>query len=155
MTERTCGVSIFGLLGIAFVVLKLCGVIDWPWVWVTLPFWGPVALVLIVLGGLMALCIAMGVIALLVGLFKPKGRHATNAFDFPRPPCGRWGPWSSRHSPRRSLHGNSVQPNARGPHNRFGYRLAAADGIGEDPARNTLVRKRAEVVHRGEGRERE
>ena len=28
-----------GLLGIAFVVLKLCGVIDWSWWWVTAPWW--------------------------------------------------------------------------------------------------------------------
>jgi membrane protein YdbS with pleckstrin-like domain len=37
------------LLGIAFVVLKLCGVIAWSWWWVTLPFWGGIALVLAVL----------------------------------------------------------------------------------------------------------
>ncbi len=38
------GVSGLGLLGILFVGLKLCGVIDWSWWWVTLPFWGPVAI---------------------------------------------------------------------------------------------------------------
>ena len=27
------------LLGIAFVVLKLCHVIDWAWLWVLCPFW--------------------------------------------------------------------------------------------------------------------
>lgn len=37
------GVSTLGLLGIAFVVLKLCGVIDWSWWWVTAPFWGSLA----------------------------------------------------------------------------------------------------------------
>lgn len=37
---------ITGLLGIAFVVLKLCHIIDWSWWWVTAPFWGPLALVL-------------------------------------------------------------------------------------------------------------
>lgn len=35
------GPGILGLLGIAFVVLKLVGVIDWSWWWVTLPFYGP------------------------------------------------------------------------------------------------------------------
>ena len=35
-----------GLLGIAFIVLKLCGVIDWPWIWVLAPIWGVFALVL-------------------------------------------------------------------------------------------------------------
>ncbi len=38
------GVSILGLLGVAFVVLKLCGVIAWSWWWVTLPFWGGLAI---------------------------------------------------------------------------------------------------------------
>lgn len=37
-----------GLLGIAFVVLRLCGVIAWPWVWVLAPFWMPLALALII-----------------------------------------------------------------------------------------------------------
>ena len=40
------GVGILGVLGIVFVVLKLTDVIDWSWWWVTLPFWGPVALLL-------------------------------------------------------------------------------------------------------------
>ena len=38
------GASASALLGIAFVILKLCNVIDWPWVWVTAPFWIPLAL---------------------------------------------------------------------------------------------------------------
>lgn len=43
------GTSILGLLGIAFVVLKLVGVIDWSWWLVTLPFWGGLALVVVIL----------------------------------------------------------------------------------------------------------
>jgi hypothetical protein len=39
-----------GLLGIVFIVLKLTGVIDWSWWWVLLPFYGPLALA-IVIGG--------------------------------------------------------------------------------------------------------
>ena len=27
------------MLGLIFVVLKLCSVISWSWVWVLLPFW--------------------------------------------------------------------------------------------------------------------
>jgi hypothetical protein len=38
-TTYAGGTSIIGLLGIAFVVLKLCGVINWSWWWVTAPFW--------------------------------------------------------------------------------------------------------------------
>ena len=43
------GVSILGLLGVAFVVLKLTHVINWSWWWVTAPFWGGLAIVLVVL----------------------------------------------------------------------------------------------------------
>ena len=31
---------LFMLFGVMFVGLKLAGVIDWSWVWVTAPFWG-------------------------------------------------------------------------------------------------------------------
>ena len=33
------GVSFVGLLQVAFIVLKLCGVIKWRWVWVLAPIW--------------------------------------------------------------------------------------------------------------------
>ena len=33
------GIGVLGLLGVAFVVLKLTDVIDWSWWLVTLPFW--------------------------------------------------------------------------------------------------------------------
>lgn len=33
------GISFAGLLTIAFIVLKLCGVIKWSWVWVLSPLW--------------------------------------------------------------------------------------------------------------------
>jgi len=48
-SKSSDGVSIVGLLGVAFVVLKLCDVIDWSWWWVTAPFWGPALLFLVVL----------------------------------------------------------------------------------------------------------
>lgn len=37
-------ISVIGLLGVAFVVLKLTGHITWSWWWVTAPFWGGFAL---------------------------------------------------------------------------------------------------------------
>ena len=37
--RTTGGVSFAGALTIAFVVLKLCGVIDWDWLWVLAPLW--------------------------------------------------------------------------------------------------------------------
>jgi hypothetical protein len=39
-------IGVFGLLGVLFVGLKLTGVINWSWWWVTLPFWGGLAFVL-------------------------------------------------------------------------------------------------------------
>lgn len=45
-SSSSSGVGVLGLLGVAFVVLKLVGVIDWSWWWVTAPFWGGFALVL-------------------------------------------------------------------------------------------------------------
>ena len=41
--------DVLGLLGVAFIVLKLVGVIDWSWWWVTLPFYGPLILLIIFL----------------------------------------------------------------------------------------------------------
>lgn len=43
------GPGVLGLLGVAFIVLKLVGVIDWSWWLVTLPFYGPVILLIIIL----------------------------------------------------------------------------------------------------------
>jgi hypothetical protein len=38
--KSSSGIGVFGLLGVAFVVLKLTGFITWSWWWVTAPFWG-------------------------------------------------------------------------------------------------------------------
>ncbi|UNT97140.1 hypothetical protein [Allobaculum mucilyticum] len=43
------GISFFGLMTIAFVVLKLTGYITWSWRWVLAPTWIPLALVLVCL----------------------------------------------------------------------------------------------------------
>ena len=42
-------INLFGILGIVFIVLKLTGVINWSWWWVTAPFWAPVAVAIIIL----------------------------------------------------------------------------------------------------------
>ena len=55
-TKQSGGIGVLGLLGVVFVTLKLCGVINWSWWWVTAPFWGGIALVIIVL---MAVSIAI------------------------------------------------------------------------------------------------
>jgi len=57
------GIGTFGLLGVAFIVLRLCNVIDWNWIWVLAPFWLPIAIALVV--------ILIGIIA---GLFDNSER---------------------------------------------------------------------------------
>lgn len=42
------GVGFFGLMFLIFMTLKLTGVIDWSWWWVTAPLWGVFALLLII-----------------------------------------------------------------------------------------------------------
>jgi len=56
------GVGITGLLGVLFIGLKLGNVIHWSWLWVLSPFWIPLAVVLIVFGGIFA----FGVLATLL-----------------------------------------------------------------------------------------
>ena len=43
------GVGFFGLLGIVFIILKLCGVIGWSWWLVLLPIYGGVIIWLILI----------------------------------------------------------------------------------------------------------
>jgi len=43
------GIGFSGLLTIAFIVLKLCGVINWSWWWVLSPLWISFGLVLVIL----------------------------------------------------------------------------------------------------------
>ena len=38
------GINFFEVLGIVFIILRLCGVIGWPWVWVLAPIWVPICL---------------------------------------------------------------------------------------------------------------
>ncbi len=47
------GIGILGMLGIAFVVLKLTGHINWSWWWVTCPFWSIPLLFILFIGGLL------------------------------------------------------------------------------------------------------
>ena len=45
-TTSSSGIGFWGLLQIAFIVLKLIGKIEWSWWWVLAPTWGPLLLVL-------------------------------------------------------------------------------------------------------------
>lgn len=58
------GPGILGMLGVAFVVLKLTGIIDWSWWWVTAPFWGPIALLI----GLIVVVLLVAGIVGIIGL---------------------------------------------------------------------------------------
>ena len=49
-TQSTGGIGVVGLLQVAFIVLKLCNVIDWSWWWVLAPLWISVALGLSISG---------------------------------------------------------------------------------------------------------
>ena len=49
-SSSSAGIGVLGMLGVAFVVLKLVGVINWSWWWVTIPFWGGFALVIVIVG---------------------------------------------------------------------------------------------------------
>lgn len=42
------GIGFSGLLTIVFIVLKLCGVISWKWIWVLAPMWISIAVVFLV-----------------------------------------------------------------------------------------------------------
>ena len=43
------GISFLGLLTVAFIVLKLCKVIDWSWFWVLSPVIIPTGIVLFII----------------------------------------------------------------------------------------------------------
>lgn len=59
ITNKT-SISTVGLLGTAFIVLKLCNIIDWSWWWVLCPFWIGIAIFLLVLiGWFILVCIAI------------------------------------------------------------------------------------------------
>lgn len=57
--QTTSGIGFTGLLTIVFIVLKLCGVIQWSWWWVLSPLW--------IVGGIVLIVI---VVALLMAVFK-------------------------------------------------------------------------------------
>jgi hypothetical protein len=60
------GIGVCGLLGCLFVALKLCGVINWSWWWVTAPFWGSLALVAILLLGAAALFVFAALLGVVI-----------------------------------------------------------------------------------------
>lgn len=61
-TNTTGGIGFCGALTIAFVVLKLIGIIKWSWVWVLAPLWIPAC---ISIGIMLIFGIILGIIALI------------------------------------------------------------------------------------------
>ena len=57
-TASSGGIGFTGLLTIVFIVLKLCGIITWSWLWVLSPIWIGAALAI-------AILIIIGIIALI------------------------------------------------------------------------------------------
>jgi hypothetical protein len=47
-TSSSSGIGFLGALAIAFIVLKLTGVIAWSWWWVLAPLWIPWAIFIVI-----------------------------------------------------------------------------------------------------------
>jgi hypothetical protein len=71
------GIGFGGLLAIAFIVLKLCNVINWSWWWVLSPIWIPIAI------GVIGLSV-LGILALSRKANKSQEVQAIH------PPKSRW-----------------------------------------------------------------
>ena len=54
-TSTKTGLGLAEVLTVVFVVLKLCNVINWSWLWVLSPTWIPIGLYLLMLGVLLCL----------------------------------------------------------------------------------------------------
>lgn len=48
-TVTRSGMSFTSVLTIIFIILKVAGVIDWPWIWVLSPLWISLALFVLLL----------------------------------------------------------------------------------------------------------
>ena len=57
------GIGFCGLLTIVFIVLKLCGVIHWGWLWVLAPLWISIAIFLLVLIIILIIFLLIGIIS--------------------------------------------------------------------------------------------
>ena len=58
------GIGFCGLLAVAFIVLKLTGVINWSWLWVLAPIWIPTAITLAII--VIVLVVAAAALAFIV-----------------------------------------------------------------------------------------
>ena len=52
-SSNSGGLGITGVLAVVFIVLKLVGVISWPWIWVLSPIWiGVLVFAFVLIGAL-------------------------------------------------------------------------------------------------------
>lgn len=72
--SKVVGDITISMLLVAFVVLKLCGVIDWSWWWVLSPLWIPLGFVILVL-----LVLGIAKLALKIMDKKAERRRKSNA----------------------------------------------------------------------------
>ena len=56
MNEGKGGIGFGGVLTIVFIVLKLCGVIEWSWLWVLSPIWISLAISFIIMAIITIYC---------------------------------------------------------------------------------------------------
>lgn len=61
--NSTGGIGFLGMLTLIFIVLKLCGIIHWSWIWVLMPTLLPISLVLVV-------CLVLVLRCCILHLFK-------------------------------------------------------------------------------------
>jgi len=75
MSNKKSGCSVsLPFITIILVILKLTGVINWSWVWITSPIWIPIALVFFILA------VALGVVLILfaAGVDRDKIKEGLN-----------------------------------------------------------------------------
>ena len=58
--DKSSGLGVSSVVGIVFIILKLVGVIEWSWWWVTLPLWGGIVLLGVLLVILLILTALLG-----------------------------------------------------------------------------------------------
>lgn len=64
------GISFFGALTLIFITLKLCGVIDWWWIWVLAPTWIPMLIGLIICGLALVFLALVFVVGFIIAILK-------------------------------------------------------------------------------------
>lgn len=69
MSNKKSGFSVsLPLITLILVILRLTGVIDWSWVWITAPIWIPIALIFFILA------VALGVVLILFAVGVDGGK---------------------------------------------------------------------------------